>query len=749
MTKKNRLRNLISKSLLIYLLILFIFILVSGIFAQTIVNLSTPEPFDKNISGEWGKGYEPGEVIVKYKKGVTSKQKKKVKDDVGAKKEEKLLDRINLLKLKKGVTVEDAIKKLKKSGIFEYVEPNYIYHSNFTPNDTYFYKQWGLNNTGQDYKLNTSGTAGSHIYATSAWNTERGFTNEVKVGIIDSGINLTHPDLSARIGTNLGEIANNNIDDDGNGYIDDVNGYSWAGISQGGKYDTDYFLGANANYKYFAQSIIGKGTVISTMAVRLGRNLNPTQPATISIRSNLNGADLAYFTITAAEMPVPGGTYIFTKNFNQSVKLNNGVRYYIAISTENNNITNNYRLGTYDGYNAESYRVEAFSEGNLLRKDGVSWVNYNVRDLWFRTNANSNPTDDDGHGTHVAGITGADSHNNQGVSGVTHGAKLFALKAGDASGTFYSSHIIQAIKYAADNGMKVINMSLGGFNYSIAQQNAVNYAYNRGVVVVVASGNESTSTVSYPAGYNNVIGVGATDCTDTIAPFSNYNASVDVSAPGVDIYSTFWTTPTPNGYDFLQGTSMASPFVAGLAALLLSRNPNNSPARIQEIIEKTADDKGAPNRDDYYGWGRINASSALTTDTVGPTTPTVSSTTHPIENTWYNNDDPSFNWTSSDTSTGYSYILAQSSTTSPDFISESSTTWTSYTNKAEGIWYFMVRAKDELGNWGPVGQRILRIDKTSPTVPQNLVPTVVTANSYGFSWDVSTDAYNVAGYKKG
>jgi len=222
--------------------------------------------------------------------------------------------------------------------------------------------------------------------------------------------------------------------------------------------------------------------------------------------------------------------------------------------------------------------------------------------------------DDTGHGTHVAGIAAATINNSIGIAGIGGNIKIMPIKAGN-NGSFTDAEIADAIYWATDHGARVINMSLGGSGFSITLGNAVNYALNKNVVVVAAAGNESTSIPSYPAAYNGVIGVAATDQNDVDAWFSNYGIYIDISAPGTSIYSTTPTYYVPgfvNSYDYAQGTSMASPAVAGLAGLILSVQPNLSPAQVEDYLYKNAQDVGTPGWDELTGWGRIDAYKSLT-----------------------------------------------------------------------------------------------------------------------------------------
>jgi thermitase len=208
-----------------------------------------------------------------------------------------------------------------------------------------------------------------------------------------------------------------------------------------------------------------------------------------------------------------------------------------------------------------------------------------------------------GHGTHVAGTIAAATDNGKGVAAVCPACKLLVARSGDQQGDFTDIDVVQGIYWSVDNHAKVINLSLGGYGDSRILEHAVDYAWQHGVVVVAAAGNDHTSTPFYPAAYDKVISVAATDKDDRKASFSNYG-KIDVAAPGVDILST-----VPGGYDVKSGTSMASPHVAGLAGLLAAQG---RPApEIRRRIEKTAEDLGAKGKDKYYGWGRIDARRAV------------------------------------------------------------------------------------------------------------------------------------------
>lgn len=224
---------------------------------------------------------------------------------------------------------------------------------------------------------------------------------------------------------------------------------------------------------------------------------------------------------------------------------------------------------------------------------------------WDFVNSSDTARDDDGHGTHVAGIIAATLNNRLGVAGVAPGARVLPLKALDANGEGDFFTVAQAIYYAAENA-SVINMSLGSDEYSSVINNAIQYAISHDVVVIAASGNDSSSIVSYPARFAGVVGVGSTNDGDARSSFSNYGPEVDVTAPGYAIYST-----VPGGYAWLSGTSMAAPQVAGTVALIRAAHPELNRQAVEMLLYDSAKDLGALGKDNFYGYGRIDAAAAL------------------------------------------------------------------------------------------------------------------------------------------
>ena len=327
-----------------------------------------------------------------------------------------------------GRSLPETLVNLQPSRQIELVQPNAKITTNAIPNDPSFPKLYALNNSGQ-----TGGKFDADIDAPEAWDYTTG-TGQTVVAVIDTGVDYNHDDLRANIWVNSGEIAGNGLDDDGNGYIDDLHGYDFA-------------------------------------------------------------------------------------------------------------------------------------------------------------NNDSNPMDDNGHGTHVSGTIGAVGDNGLGVVGVNWHTKIMALKFLDESGSGYLSNAIRALDYAVANGARLSNNSWGGGGYEATLGMAIARASSVGHIFVAAAGNSASNndvTASYPASYayDNVVAVAATDQNDNLASFSNYGAStVDIAAPGVSIYSTL----PGNSYGSYSGTSMATPQVAGALSLYLDANPSATASQAITALYQSAD----------------------------------------------------------------------------------------------------------------------------------------------------------------
>jgi len=237
----------------------------------------------------------------------------------------------------------------------------------------------------------------------------------------------------------------------------------------------------------------------------------------------------------------------------------------------------------------------------------------NIKGGYNAINPSKSPNDDNGHGTHVAGIIAA-LNNNIGVVGVGPKIDLYAIKVLNASGSGYLSDVIEGLQWVLENGMQVVNMSLGTSENVQSFHEAIIKAYNAGVTIVAAAGNTGGS-VLYPAAYPEVIAVSATDENDQIASFSSRGPEIDLAAPGVNIYSTY----KGSTYKTLSGASMAAPHVTGAAALVIDAkkcdldNDNVcTPDEVKQKLEQTAFDLGEPGKDNLYGAGLVNLHQALT-----------------------------------------------------------------------------------------------------------------------------------------
>ncbi len=238
-------------------------------------------------------------------------------------------------------------------------------------------------------------------------------------------------------------------------------------------------------------------------------------------------------------------------------------------------------------------------------------------------NNDSLPLDDNGHGTHVAGIIAAATNNGIGVASIGYETRVLAVKVLNSQGSGYYSVIAQGIVYAVDHGARIINLSLRGIIPSAVLENAIAYAWQHNALVVAAAGNDATDAPVYPAAYEHVLAVSATDWADRWWTLSNHGDYVDLSAPGVGIYSTDWREQV-GPYASRSGTSMATPHVAATAALVLSVNPQLSNEELAQILTETAHDLGPAGWDSSFGFGRVDALAAVTAaQSANPTTASI------------------------------------------------------------------------------------------------------------------------------
>lgn len=279
-------------------------------------------------------------------------------------------------------------------------------------------------------------------------------------------------------------------------------------------------------------------------------------------------------------------------------------------------------------------------------------------------NEDPDPMDDNGHGTHVAGIIAASMNNAIGIAGTCPNCKLMAVKVCRMDGYCYSSDTIPGIYYAVNNGAKVVNASWGGAGFNQSMQDAINYAAANNVVVVASAGNNNTSVKHYPAAMNNVIAVAATQENDTKFNPSNYDDGtgwVDIAAPGSNILSTYLEVPVSclphetslSGYAYCSGTSMAAPFVAGVAGLLLSQNPSWTSNMVTQQLKSSADNINAknPGYENKLGAGRLNAHKALS---VG-----VFNLLSPINNVFIKTANAALSWSAASGASSYTWQIYQ------------------------------------------------------------------------------------------
>lgn len=320
-------------------------------------------------------------------------------------------------------------------------------------------------------------------------------------------------------------------------------------------------------------------------------------------------------------------------------------------------------------------------------------------------NGDLDPFDDNGHGTHCAGII-AGVDNDIGVIGVVPETNLYALKILDSTGSGSSSNLIAAIEWAIDtrkdenysNDIQIISMSLGSNNGVLALQSECSKAYDYGILLVAAAGNDGKisgtgDTVDYPGAYNSVIAVAATDPTDKRASFSSTGPAVELAAPGVNIYSTYLLVGST--YKTLSGTSMACPHVAGTAALILAANPSFTNENVRTKLEQTATDLGTSGRDNWYGFGLVNAEAAAAIPIYDTKLPKISNV-----NANADTNPATITWTTDEVSNStVRYSTDKNSFTEVSDIANVTSHKVALTDlSANTIYYYEVQSSDAAGN---------------------------------------------------
>lgn len=244
--------------------------------------------------------------------------------------------------------------------------------------------------------------------------------------------------------------------------------------------------------------------------------------------------------------------------------------------------------------------------GNGIDDDGNGYIDDVTG--WDTINDDASNTDGHGHGSHVAGIAAARMNNNKGMAGMAQ-ASIIPLQVFQPSGGGSYEAITEAIYYAVDNGAHLLNYSGGGFGNNAALGDAVQYAWDNGMPVIAAMGNFNSSAPFYPAAYPAAIAISGTDRFDARYASSNWGDYIDVAAPGVDVYSAWRGGPTD--YNSITGTSMSTPHVAGVVALMYTVNEDLTPQQVRDILRANTVDLGDPGFDVFFGHGRIDAGEAV------------------------------------------------------------------------------------------------------------------------------------------
>lgn len=466
-----------------------------------------------------------------------------------------------------------------------------------------------LTATGQSAPLNwylldpqTDGVYGAGVTRAYALLGDRP-VQEVIVAVIDAGVEVDHEDLQGVMWTNPGEVAGNGIDDDGNGYIDDVHGWSYLG-GPGGDIEHEALELARI-VQDMGQYFNGKDTEALTEKDQQRFDRYQQWVAIFNTeQAKLNQQYVAangMLNIINAVKAQNGGEFSrkAIKKYDPENRQEKGLKtalYLMALFMDESSIENEMRQGV--------NQLGPLIEYNTMDTDSIrSMVVGDDPDNGIQTDYGCNRVEgpDALHGTHVSGIIAAQNGNSIGIEGIAKNARIMALRA-VPNGDERDKDVANAIRYAVDNGAKVINMSFGK-QYSPQKSlvdDAVKYALEKDVLLVHAAGNESIDNDQVPFFPNrhldngvtvpNWLEVGANSSSrkkkKLLATFSNYGATtVDLFAPGVDIYSTV----TDNGYEDASGTSMASPTAAGVAALIRGYFPDLTAAEVRELLIRTSE----------------------------------------------------------------------------------------------------------------------------------------------------------------
>jgi subtilisin family serine protease len=413
----------------------------------------------------------------------------------------------------------------------------------------------------------------------------------VVVAIIDSGVDIEHEDLDDNIWVNEDEIPGNGIDDDNNGYIDDVHGWSFISNPDGRDVHHDTYEVAR-----LYRGCRDRNEMNTPVCAAIAADFEEERAEAADLLEQYQTVSVAFARFEAllkTQLGVDTLTRAAVVGLQSNrADLRQAQQAWLQLTDQG---VDAKMLA--EGVEALSSQVQYGLNPDFDPRDIVGDDYNNPNERYYGSNRVKGP--DPSHGTHVAGIIGAERGNGLGVDGIAPGPRLMILRA-VPDGDERDKDVANAIRYAVDNGAHIINMSFGKA-YSPQKavvDEAVRYADSRGVLMVHAAGNDATNQdveADYPNRYYESGGqaelwleVGASqwgDPEELAAPFSNYSPrSVDVFAPGVEIYSTM----PENEYDRSQGTSMASPVVAGLAALIMAYYPDFDAAQVRQIILDSA-----------------------------------------------------------------------------------------------------------------------------------------------------------------
>lgn len=434
-------------------------------------------------------------------------------------------------------------------------------------------------------------------------------SNTVVVAVIDSGIDTTHEDLKPILWTNPKEIAGNGIDDDGNGYVDDIHGWNFLGGRDGRNVKEDSYEAARVYHLYKDRF---ENVKDSSSLSEQDRNLYKTW---LRAKNDVNkGVDQnELFFIKRLYPSLKRGDSVIKAELKKEEYNGNDLKNYKPTNPDavvTRNVILNICEGNNGNFDITNTQILEELAGDIRKAEAAEQAPEDYRGEIVKDNENDINDRFYGnndimagtpfHGTHVSGIIGAVRNNGKGIDGIADNVRIMMIRA-VPDGDEHDKDIALAIRYAVDNGAKVVNMSFGKY-FSPQKQwvdDAVKYAESKGVLLVAAAGNEATLVDTMPhfpepilldgQKVTNWITVGASGDPSNgglVANFSNYGKKeVDVFAPGVNIYSSI---PGGNTYGNASGTSMASPVTAGVAAFLLEYFPTLTPQQVKQVIEKSS-----------------------------------------------------------------------------------------------------------------------------------------------------------------